>query len=484
MFVVERPASGLFYLKVVFRAGAAHEAPAKAGISHLLEHLLFKSKGAELQRELLELGGKSNAYTDLEHTAYHVHAPAPEYARVIRVVKRLVAETCMDPDTVEREKRIVIQERAFTRNRTEELYQLMLEDTPYGKSVIGTRETIDAITPSDLRRYHRERYLKGGCHVAASCPSEDAEDVAKVLAREFGTAFHTPSRDPLLDHLKNRDTLTIAVFDTENENVDETKRKTRKNKEKKAVERMDKPAAQRDLSRCTLMWAVRVRRDLRDVLLDRFMAFVLFEVGPGSALYERMRAEKQLTYRITGGHNAYTGGNVLTLNLYSESDILYVNDVLQNRLSEIRRDGLFSDTSDLSRFKKAFKASLKTVFATQANTAADLLLTEVTGCQKTSGCAPVSERKKKEVARVEEGEFLRRVTDLVDGIDMKEMKALTSRVLGASRLVAVFGNNTRRTDREFREALRDRMRPDAVSDGLRLRTFLFDDYDAEEVPSS
>jgi len=480
MFVVERPRAKTFYLEVVFRAGAAHEAPSRSGISHLLEHLLFKSKNGELQRELLKLGGSSNAYTSLERTAYHVEAPASEYDRVIRVVKRIVADTCFDERTLCEEKRIVLQEKAFTYNLTEELFQLMFEDTPYGKSVIGSRETIDAITLTDLRRYHRQRYLNGGCYVAASCTSDAAKDVSESLVREFGD-FDAPSPDPFLDQLENRNTLTIVFFDTlVHDGANEPSSSLSSTKKK--LTRMDKPPEERTLSRCNLMFVSRIQKDMRDALADRFVAFIMFEAGIGSVLYDHVRKKHQLTYRITGGGNAYTGANVFSINLHSESDILYVNEVIQERLSEIRRDGLVKKESEFSTYKEAFKNSTKTALVSKQTSIPDMVLAEAMNCQRTSGChvstgKNKNKNKKKDgsaVARIVEDEFVRRVMDVIDTIDKKEVNALTSQMLGASRMVALFGNNTTRADGEFRETAKARMCPRAKADGLRLRSFVFD----------
>ena len=148
--------------RLYVRTGSANEDPRQAGISHVLEHMVFKGtehrpKG-QVARDVEALGGYLNAATSFDKTWYLTDLPAQHWRTGLEVVKEMAFQATLEPAELEAEKEVVISELqrgedSPQRKLYENLQTAALQNTPYGRPIIGYADTIRALTVQDLRDY-------------------------------------------------------------------------------------------------------------------------------------------------------------------------------------------------------------------------------------------------------------------------------------------------------------------------------------------
>lgn len=147
--------------------GSANETAEQAGISHVLEHMVFKGtekrpKG-QVARDVESLGGYLNAATSFDKTWFITDMPAKHWKTGMDVVKDMAFHPSLDPAELEAEKDVIVSELKGgddtpTRRLFEDLQVAGLARTVYGRPIIGFEKTIRAVTADDLRAYIRTWY--------------------------------------------------------------------------------------------------------------------------------------------------------------------------------------------------------------------------------------------------------------------------------------------------------------------------------------
>ncbi len=156
--------------------GARDEKPSIAGVSHFLEHMVFKGTpnrtAAEVNLELDEIGSHSNAFTSEEHTVYYA-AVVPEYqSRVVELLADILRPSLRNDD-FETEKMVIIEEiRKYDDQPPFGAHEKCMEayfgDHPLGNNVLGTEESVSALTSEQMRGYFQQRYSPENITLAAS----------------------------------------------------------------------------------------------------------------------------------------------------------------------------------------------------------------------------------------------------------------------------------------------------------------------------
>jgi predicted Zn-dependent peptidase len=190
-------------------AGSRDEEAGQAGVTHFIEHLLFKGTGTYSAVEIAEifdgLGGELNAATSREHTLVYARVPDHHLETAMDVMGDMVfAPSFADLDS---EREVVLEEIAMYEDAPQDLvHDLIAEavfgDHPLGRPVIGTAEVISSIPREAIDRYHDEMYVPGNIVVAAAGNIEHdhvVELVEAALARRRATARSRPNvRPPLV----------------------------------------------------------------------------------------------------------------------------------------------------------------------------------------------------------------------------------------------------------------------------------------------
>jgi predicted Zn-dependent peptidase len=173
------------------RAGSVHETPADMGVSHLLEHMVFKGTRKRTARELAlvleRVGGSLDAYTTREHTSYQARVLDTDIDLALDVLGDLVLGPLLRESDLEMEREVVLEEIATVEDTPDDLVfdlhaELMWRGHPYGYSILGTRDTVESLGVDDLRRVHASRYVTGNMVVAAAGNVDHDAFVTRVEA--------------------------------------------------------------------------------------------------------------------------------------------------------------------------------------------------------------------------------------------------------------------------------------------------------------
>jgi zinc protease len=154
-------------VQVWIQAGSVYETEKERGITHLIEHMIFKGTGkrgpGEVAKEIESVGGSINAYTSLDYTVYHCVVPKQFLNNALDVLSDAVFHSSFDPEELEREKKVVIEEIRMRDDRPKtRLSSLSMETAykahPYGFPVIGYPETVKSFGRKDILAYMERRY--------------------------------------------------------------------------------------------------------------------------------------------------------------------------------------------------------------------------------------------------------------------------------------------------------------------------------------
>jgi predicted Zn-dependent peptidase len=182
-----------FSMGVWVKSGARDEPPGWLGISHLLEHMLFKGTerrdARAIAQSLESLGGHLDAYTAREQVCVYARALAENLPEVVDVLADIACRSRLSPTDVDREKSIVREEILSYEDNPEEKINDVLADQVWGghslgRPILGTAETVDALTPAQLRDYYAGRYRAEHLLVSAVGPL-DPRQVAELVETHF-----------------------------------------------------------------------------------------------------------------------------------------------------------------------------------------------------------------------------------------------------------------------------------------------------------
>ena len=198
--------------------GSAHEAPEFAGVSHLMEHLVFKGterrNAHEIALSLESLGGSLDAYTTREYTSYQAHVLDEHLPVALDVLADLVLSPRLDPADLELEKDVVIEEIAGVEDTPDDLIfdlhgERFWKGHTYGRPILGTRETVRAFHIDDLRALHAERY-RGKNMVLGCVGNVEHDEVVSRFAKLFGEV-DPGSASPVIDRPTETSSGRISV---------------------------------------------------------------------------------------------------------------------------------------------------------------------------------------------------------------------------------------------------------------------------------
>ena len=173
------------------RTASAHESPGTMGVSHLLEHMVFKGTARRSARDIaVELearGGALDAFTSRDHTSYQARVLDEDLPRALDVLTDLVRNPVLRETDLNLERRVVLEEISTVEDTPDDLVfdlhaSTLWPDHPYGFPIIGTRETVGRLAADDLRALHLRAYHPRHVIIAAA-GSLHHEVVLKLLAK-------------------------------------------------------------------------------------------------------------------------------------------------------------------------------------------------------------------------------------------------------------------------------------------------------------
>ena len=194
--VVKRMPSPLVTINFWVPAGVKDEEPEKNGLSHFFEHMVFKGTAnypaSLLSRQVQALGGVMNAGTSLDTTDFYLVVPREYWRKALELEVDLLFHPLFDPQEIEKEKMVVIQEIHLDEDDPGErlihlLYERVFSGTPYGKPILGMEDTVKTFTREDLLEHQKRFYHPTNLTlvVAGDIAEEEVFGEAEKLVGEF-----------------------------------------------------------------------------------------------------------------------------------------------------------------------------------------------------------------------------------------------------------------------------------------------------------
>jgi len=179
-------------LQVWVKTGSADELKSEAGLSHFIEHLVFKGTDKFAPGEIAQVveaaGGELNAYTSFDQTVFYVTVPKHKFEVAAQVLSQMLIFPKFDPTEVDNEREVVVEEIKMGldqpgRVSSKMLFDQMFKGHPYSLPVIGTEENIRRVPVDEIKNYFGERYT--GHNMSLVCVGDIEESDLKTLEVYF-----------------------------------------------------------------------------------------------------------------------------------------------------------------------------------------------------------------------------------------------------------------------------------------------------------
>ncbi len=223
----ERSESAAVAFHIYFGCGGRHERDEVVGVSHALEHMVFKGTPSrttlDIAREMEGNGASINANTASERTCYHFTAPADAFATVLEVYSDAVNNCLLDKDEWARERMVILEELKMYEDMPRIWVSDMLETTIYNlqMGVIGNRETIKAIEPEHMRELIEKWYVPGNTVISVAGGVRH-EEVMALSEKHFGArsgseekplspGLPEESKAKIVDQARQTDQVNLAL---------------------------------------------------------------------------------------------------------------------------------------------------------------------------------------------------------------------------------------------------------------------------------
>ncbi len=164
-------------LGVWLKKGSRHETASENGVSHFIEHLLFKGTANRTAREIAlaidSIGGQIDAFTAKEYTCFYAKVLDEHLPLALDLLSDIVLHPKFGPDEIERERKVIFEEIRMVDDTPDELvYDLFNQhfwpDHPLGRPIQGTLESVSAMTPEGIARYFQESYQPANLLITAT----------------------------------------------------------------------------------------------------------------------------------------------------------------------------------------------------------------------------------------------------------------------------------------------------------------------------
>jgi len=318
--------------------GSRDEAPATAGASHFLEHLLFKGTSSrtalEISSAIESVGGEMNAFTSKEYTCFYARVIDTDLPMAINVVSDLITSSIVSALDVDAERKVVLEEIAMRDDDPSDLIHDFFSDTyygstPIGRPILGTVESIKGMSRNTVFNYYKKKYLPQELVVAVAGNIKHKRVVAMVE--------EALSRDNFLDILAAPVVRPNTVV---------------KNTKQQSVGVMYKKSEQ-----AHMFYGMEgvARADDR-----RFAMGVLSAAlggGMSSRLFQEIREKRGLAYSVYAYAQQFAGSGVLGFYAgCNPAKAIEVVEIIRSVLSDVAENGMTHE--EIERAKGAVRGSL------------------------------------------------------------------------------------------------------------------------------
>ena len=332
--------------------GSRDEPAELSGVSHFLEHLLFKGTptrtSQEISRSVDRVGGDFNAFTAKEYTAYYCRLPARHAVFCVDLLGDVLIRPALRESDVDSERQVILEELAMDDDSPDDVAHRMFAAQlfaghPLGRETAGDRETVLAITAADVRRFFESHYHAGSMVVTLAGPI-DHDEAVQLISNSFAEVRTTglrPSRQA---------PEAVGAHDS----IDDD------------TEQVHIVMGGRSLARGD------DDREALDVVNH------VFGGGLSSRLFEEIRERRGLAYSVYSGVSAYADSGAFQM--YAGTQPEHGDEVIGLMRSELDRlvsDGISDDELDVAvgYMTGAFELGLEDTGARMARNGGQLITT-------------------------------------------------------------------------------------------------------------
>ena len=175
--------------------GARDENPAESGLSHFIEHMIFKGtrqrSAFQIAKEFDAIGGHTNAFTSMENTCYHAKVMDTHTDTMVEILSDIFLNSIFDPGEIEKERPVILQEIRMVDESPDEYVHLLSGknfwgDNPLGRSILGSPENIIRFDADLMKTYFHRLYQPDRIIISAAGNVEHSDIINRV-----GPAFET-----------------------------------------------------------------------------------------------------------------------------------------------------------------------------------------------------------------------------------------------------------------------------------------------------
>ncbi|HPO04664.1 MAG TPA: pitrilysin family protein [Bacillota bacterium] len=186
------------------RAGSVDELPVYSGISHLIEHMLFKGTKSRSAKKIAEdvdrIGGHMNAFTGKEATCYYIKTLEKNVDKACDILIDMFMNSVFDPDELKKEKDVIFEEIKMIEDNPEDLagdllLEMVFRGTALEQSIIGTRESLEGIARDSIIDFLSQKYTTDNIVISVA-GSFDADHICELFNESFLAAQSGKSRTP------------------------------------------------------------------------------------------------------------------------------------------------------------------------------------------------------------------------------------------------------------------------------------------------
>jgi len=320
------------------KAGSVDETPKNSGISHFIEHMLFKGTESRSAKKIAEdvdkIGGQINAFTGKEATCYYLKTLSTNIDKAADILIDMFINSKFDEEEMEKEKRVVCEEIKMIEDSPEDdahdiIGELIFKGNPLAKSIIGTPKSLSGITRKDIKKYISEEYTRDNI-VISVCGSFDVDHVCGLFDSKLIDLNEKKAQKPFAE-ASYQPTYKVKVKDIEQSHV------------------------------CL---------GLKGLALDddRYYSLVLLNNIMGgsmsSRLFQNIREEKGLAYSVYSMSSSFS--NTGYFNIYAGVSHDKIKDAvigIQDELKLLKSDGITQEELDTAKeqLKGSYIFSLENV---------------------------------------------------------------------------------------------------------------------------
>lgn len=303
--------------------GSRYEKAEENGISHFIEHMLFKGSSkrsaAEIAAAIDNVGGQINAFTAREYTCFYTKTLDYHAEIAMDVLSDMIFAPTLDAGDMELEKRVISEEISLYEDSPEDLvydlyYRAVWGDTPMGRTVLGTNESLAGITPDIMRAYMNKHYTVNNIIISVS--GNFGDGFFELLEKYFG-GYDAAAPKPELPHAEFRSGSILRS---------------------------------KDIEQVQLV----VGFDGIDIMDESVYALMVFNnvfgSGMSSRLFQNIREKEGLVYSVCAGHSAYIGtGSFDICAGMNRENLSRVCELIAKELKIVKRDKLTADEVERSK---------------------------------------------------------------------------------------------------------------------------------------